>query len=64
VVFAVSHRPPAFRFMSTMIIAPGVSAVCCVSSAALRYVEPPVERDLLIDARVAELKARRLAAAG
>jgi hypothetical protein len=32
--------------------------------AALRYVEPPVERDLLIDARVAELKARRLAAAG
>ena len=32
--------------------------------AALRYVEPPVERDLLIEARVADLKARRLAAAG
>ena len=32
--------------------------------AALRYVEPPVERDLLIEARIADLKARRLAAAG
>jgi hypothetical protein len=31
--------------------------------AALRYVEPPVERDLLIEARLAELKARRLALA-
>ena len=29
--------------------------------AALRYVEPPAERDLLIEARVAELKALRLA---
>jgi hypothetical protein len=27
--------------------------------AALRYVEPPVERDLLIEARLAELKALR-----
>jgi hypothetical protein len=31
--------------------------------AALRYVEPPVERDLLIEARVAELKALRVARA-
>jgi hypothetical protein len=31
--------------------------------AALRYVEPPVERDLLVEARVAELKALRLALA-
>lgn len=29
--------------------------------AALRYLEPVVERDLLIEARIAELKARRLA---
>ena len=28
--------------------------------AALRYVEPPAPRDLLIEARVAQLKARRL----
>jgi hypothetical protein len=28
--------------------------------AALRYVEPPVQRDLMIEARLAELKARRL----
>jgi hypothetical protein len=27
--------------------------------AALRYVEPPVERDLLIEARLAELEALR-----
>jgi hypothetical protein len=32
--------------------------------AALRYVEPPVARDLLVEARLAELKARRLARAG
>ena len=32
--------------------------------AALRYVEPPVARDLLIEARVAELKARRLVPTG
>lgn len=27
--------------------------------AALRYLEPPVERDLLIEARIADLRARR-----
>lgn len=32
--------------------------------AALRYVEPPGERDPRIEARIADLKARRLAAAG
>ena len=75
-----NRHATAHRYTSTTIIAPAAFAGFCVSGtttllvittttrtflrAALRYVEPPVARDLLIEARIVELKARRLAVAG